>query len=538
VLDTSVLEGTGLGTHSAVFQVATDLAPSQPVSVTLRTFAGTAHYGGNADYDSVNVVLIFPAGLLDTQTVNVPIFADANYESDETFRLAIVDAQGFGVPDSSGTGTILNDDGPPAIYCFDYTGAEGNSGPSTRFVQVNLSAMSYLPIQFKAHTVDGTATLANNDYQAISPPQTFTIPPESFSTLVPVTVIGDANIEPNEYFDVILSNPVNASMQDSTGRVTLQDDDTPTVFDISDAQLVEGSAASFALAVLISGPIPPGTITVQYQTFGGTATPGADYTPVSTPQTITLQGGKGYATFPLLDDSDPENAETIQVRLLNPSVGVLGDSIGVATIFDDDETTPPTVALLTPNGGESWPVGSEANVTWTASDQNGVQYVSLDLSTDGGTTWQSIAQVAAEPAAYSWLVPDQPTGVAKMRITALDYAGNSAQDASDATFRIPSVVGVAEAPAVFFLKPAAPNPFLGSTEVSYSLDRDGPVRLEVFDVLGRRRAVLADGPESRGPHAVRWDGRDAQGRLVASGLYVLRLAIPGHVARERVLRIR
>ena len=538
VLDTSGLEGTGIPGY-ATFHVLTDLAPSQPVSVTLRTFGGSAHsYGSSPDYDSTSVVLIFPAGVIDTQTVNVPMFSDPNFEPDETFRLAIVNAQGFGVADSSGTYTIQNDDSPPSIYCFDSTGPEGTGGTGLRVIQVNLTAFSYLPVQFKARTVDGTATVADNDYQAISPPQTFTIPQETQATSVFVTVVRDGNIEPNEYFDVVLSNPVNASIQDSTGRVTLQDDDTPTTFNIFDGQVVEGPGATIGLSVELSGPIPFGDITVQYQTFGGTATSGVDYTPVSPPQTITLAGGRGYATITLLDDTDPEGAETIQVRILNPSVGVLGDSIGVVTILDDDETTPPSVTLLTPNGGESWPVGTQQSVTWNASDNVGVQYVNIQLSADGGTTWQVIDQVLAVPSAYSWFVPNQPTGVALMRITAVDYAGNSAEDTGNGTFRIPSVVGVAEAPAIFFMHPAAPNPFVSATLLSYSLDRDGPVRVEVFDVVGRRRAVLVDEVENRGPHAARWDGRDERGASVPSGLYVIRLTFPGHVARERVLRIR
>ncbi|HET9234050.1 MAG TPA: Calx-beta domain-containing protein, partial [Candidatus Eisenbacteria bacterium] len=538
VLDVSLLEGTGIPGY-ATFQVFTDLAPSQAVSVTLSTFGGSAHsYGGTPDYDSTHVVLIFQPGVLDTQTVDVAVFSDPNFEPDETFRLAIVNAEGFGVADSSGTCTIQNDDSPPAIYCFDSTGPEGTGGTGLRAIQVNLTGASYLPIEFKARTVDGTATVADNDYQAISPPQTFIIPPETQAISVFVTVVRDANIEPNEYFDVVLSNPVNASIQDSTGRITLQDDDTPTQVNIEDGEIVEGAAAHITLEVLVTGPIPPETITVQYQTFGGTATAGVDYTAVSPPQTIDLEGGRGYATIPLLDDSDPEGAETIQVRILNPSVGVLGDSIGVGTILDDDETVPPTVTLVAPNGGESWPVGSTQNVTWTASDNVGVQYVALDLSADGGTTWQVVDQVLAEPAVYSWFVPNQPTGAAIMRIRAYDYAGNPAEDVSNAYFQIPGVTGVAETPPAFFMAPAAPNPFLGATMVSYSLDRDGPVLLEVFDVLGRRRVVLVDGPEAKGPHAVRWDGRDARGSAVPSGLYVLRLTFPGHVARERVLRIR
>gem|GEM_PF-5724756 len=73
----------------------------------------------------------------------------------------------------------------------------------------------------------------------------------------------------------------------------------------------------------------------------------------------------------------------------------------------------------------------------------------------------------------------------------------------------------------------APNPFLGATNVTYSLDRDGPVRLEVFDVLGRRRAVLVDESVPKGPHTVRWNGNDAQGACGAFGDVCHSFDLPG-----------
>jgi len=69
----------------------------------------------------------------------------------------------------------------------------------------------------------------------------------------------------------------------------------------------------------------------------------------------------------------------------------------------------------------------------------------------------------------------------------------------------------------------APNPFNEGTTISYSLAHDGPVRLEVYNVLGRRVKTLVDGFQSAGRHNVRWDGRDHRGRPAASGVYFYRL---------------
>ncbi len=53
-----------------------------------------------------------------------------------------------------------------------------------------------------------------------------------------------------------------------------------------------------------------------------------------------------------------------------------------------------------------------------------------------------------------------------------------------------------------------PNPFAGSTTVSFELDRPTDVRVAIFDLLGRSVATLADGTMQPGVHTLGWDGRD------------------------------
>jgi hypothetical protein len=78
-------------------------------------------------------------------------------------------------------------------------------------------------------------------------------------------------------------------------------------------------------------------------------------------------------------------------------------------------------------------------------------------------------------------------------------------------------------PDFFELHDAAPNPFNPQTTLSFSLPTACHVRLAIFDVRGRLVATLLD--EERGPglHRVVWDGRNARGRQVASGVYLYRL---------------
>jgi hypothetical protein len=78
-------------------------------------------------------------------------------------------------------------------------------------------------------------------------------------------------------------------------------------------------------------------------------------------------------------------------------------------------------------------------------------------------------------------------------------------------------------PWAFALLPNYPNPFNPSTCISYTLSTPGRVRLEVFNTLGRRVAALVDEYQSAGVHSVTWDGHDALGGPVPSGVYLYRL---------------
>ena len=70
-----------------------------------------------------------------------------------------------------------------------------------------------------------------------------------------------------------------------------------------------------------------------------------------------------------------------------------------------------------------------------------------------------------------------------------------------------------------------PNPFNPSTLIPYQLATPSPVRLEVFNVLGQRVATLVDGQQGAGAYVARWDGTDAAGRAVGSGVYFYRLTV-------------
>ncbi len=86
-----------------------------------------------------------------------------------------------------------------------------------------------------------------------------------------------------------------------------------------------------------------------------------------------------------------------------------------------------------------------------------------------------------------------------------------------------STVGAKEVPGAYALWPNYPNPFNPQTRITFELPVASNVRLMVYDVLGREVARLAAGSYPAGTHAVTWDGRDATGASVPSGVYLYRI---------------
>ena len=79
------------------------------------------------------------------------------------------------------------------------------------------------------------------------------------------------------------------------------------------------------------------------------------------------------------------------------------------------------------------------------------------------------------------------------------------------------------APQKFALDLNYPNPFNSSTTIRYRIEEPGRVRLEIFDVQGKKVKTLAHGYTGLGVYQVEWDGADARGKPVATGVYIVRL---------------
>ncbi len=83
-----------------------------------------------------------------------------------------------------------------------------------------------------------------------------------------------------------------------------------------------------------------------------------------------------------------------------------------------------------------------------------------------------------------------------------------------------------------------PNPFNPETNISFGLPRTSNVRLEVFDILGRRVVMLLDDEMAAGNYRVTWDGTDESRAPVASGIYFYRLTTELGTRQEKMTLLR
>jgi hypothetical protein len=105
-----------------------------------------------------------------------------------------------------------------------------------------------------------------------------------------------------------------------------------------------------------------------------------------------------------------------------------------------------------------------------------------------------------------------------------------------------SVYGPAVATAPVRLKfalfPGAPNPVRDATTLRFDLPRSGQVKMRIYDPAGRRVRVLLDRVLPAGHQTIVWDGRNDDGRPVASGIFYVRLESRGEMATRTLTLLR
>jgi hypothetical protein len=224
--------------------------------------------------------------------------------------------------------------------------------------------------------------------------------------------------------------------------------------------------------------------------------------------------------------------------------GEIGGAAGVNDVDGGRITLTSPVYDLT--GGSDVQIGYWR---WYTNDRGynpGEDLWRVDISNDGGATWVEVENGPMSSNAWVEAFFDLDVffpapGLVRLRFIAEDEGGGSLVEAAVDDLTILGDFGgttaaggettAAHGPQhLLRLDPNRPNPFNPSTLIPFRLERDAIVRLAIYDTAGRMVRILHDGALVAGDHRVRWNGQNAAGRVVPSGVY--RCLLTDGVARS------
>lgn len=231
----------------------------------------------------------------------------------------------------------------PMVSIADARISEGNSGTKTLSFVVSLSSAARVTTSVDFTTVDGSATTADSDYAARTGIASFRAGQRT--AMISIVVRGDRAVEADETFQLVLSNPTNATLgRGSATGFILDDDAAPRTVTVAgpSAPVNEGSPATFTFTLSRASLVP---VTVSYATSNGSASSSTDYTAAI--GALTFAPGETSKTVGVatLTDSTVEADEVFQMRISSVSGAMAGTpSSAVATIKDVPPVDPPTPA--------------------------------------------------------------------------------------------------------------------------------------------------------------------------------------------------
>ncbi|NNE34010.1 MAG: T9SS type A sorting domain-containing protein [Rhodothermales bacterium] len=242
--------------------------------------------------------------------------------------------------------------------------------------------------------------------------------------------------------------------------------------------------------------------------------------------------GEGYVTFTIHPKPDLATGTSIS------------NEARIYFDLNDPIDTPPWVNVVDRSNPQSGIVSLSAQrpdttiiVSWQGSDEGaGVASYSVFASENGGEFRPWILRTTETSAVFS-PDPDTRTQYAFYSI-ATDAAGNVEPPKTNAEATTTIVVSIEEEvlsdlPNIYALRQNYPNPFKAVSTIEFDLPEAAPVRLRVFDMLGREVAVLLDDEKPAGRFKITWDANG-----LASGSYFYRIESRNFVSTRSLTILR
>ncbi len=306
-------------------------------------------------------------------------------------------------------------------------------------------------------------------------------------------------------------------------------------------------SADFGYEITLSTPLPISPFFDEFEqplgwTISGTASAGN--------WTMADPEGTEYNTYPCQPEDDHSPAPGRRCMVTGPLAGSTagqydvdgGTTILTSPLFDLSEAIGTTLEYwrwytndLGQSPGEDW---------WTVevSDDDGAAWIDLERTEESAAEWTK----------FSFQLEDyiDLTSLVRIRFTAADEGAASLVEAAVDDFLLYLVTenptDVAENREGHFggegliLAQNRPNPFNPQTEICFRLDSRNPARttVRIYDTTGRRVRTLVDENLPAGEHRVVWNGKDAAGRAVASGVYFYRITWNGRSETKRMVLLK
>ncbi len=314
-------ESTGSGTVT----VELSLVSSFTVTVPWQTLDGNGTQAAVApqDYSAANGTLIFAPGETSKE-ITLTIVDDDTVEGDESFLVQL----GTPVNAIAGTTTAIVtivDNDVPTILVEDISVWEPGSGtlPDGEFVLM-LSEPSPLPVTVSYHSVEGTAT-PDEDYESTS--GTLTFAPYAMTVTVTVRILHDTWVEGDEQFDLVLTNAVNASLDDDAATCTILDNDTPRLqLVIAPTTFSEADGPQAAIGTVTRNSLEPLTCTLA----------SSDTSEATVPSTLLFAANQTSATFAISAQDDTLIDGEQQVTIVASATSYL-NAVFAVTVTSDDQ---------------------------------------------------------------------------------------------------------------------------------------------------------------------------------------------------------
>ena len=288
-------------------------------------------------------------------------FADSAVQAGVLYEYAVravKDALGYLGPPSNPVQVRMS--GTYAEPTLSVADASATEGEAVEFT-VSLSAASSRQVTVQYETSGGTAT-SGTDFTEES--GTLTFAANETSKTVSVATTDDSADEDDETFTLTLSSPTNATLAAATANGTINDDDEMPALSVSDASATEGEAVEFTVSLSAASALQ---VTVEYETSGGTATTGDDFTEESGTLTFAAHETSQTVSVATTDDSADEENETFTLTLSSPANATLGTATATGTINDNDESLAPLTASF--SGMPDSHTGAEFTFALTFSEE-------------------------------------------------------------------------------------------------------------------------------------------------------------------------